>query len=624
MKKMIAAILAASVCLGAAACSTPPETTTTQEQTPVVTTTQSSADEQVTTTTAAIVGVTTTTEQTAPETPDEWTVSDDIEALEIGKYITLHYNGASADVKYTVEKGVGSRENVTITLKLHDGYLFDGWSEGDAIVNGKSAKSKELTYTVNATRETKLYLNTSMQVVYHENGGQIAKSGFDGTDTFSAVFHHNPNTLPEKGYFSREGYTLTSYNTKADGTGESVSLGSKVTGGKGVIDVYCIWEKNTAESAFETSNVNGGVAIQSYTGNDENVVIPSVIGGKKVVKIASSAFRGNTSVKRVVIPSTVHTVEGKVFENCLSMETVVLFDTVKKLDDTAFTTCKTLKNVRINTVYELTNDWLSCGAAKIDRLMWAKDKKKIVIIGGSGSLYGFDCSYIDEALNGEYEIINFGENANVSSIVYFDMVEDFVGEGDIVLWCPEPGVYTLGYQACSNRFWEFRKSDYDFTKYINPQYYTNFYSSFASYSSGLSSKSFKSYDALSSSMDKYGSDLSDHTWNGSKFNYNFDYDMLGKTEITELVKNITDKGANVFYSFAAMQESGMESVREQDVERLESLITSVPGIVSISDYQNCIYPDDYFWDSAWHLCPKGMEARAQRVAEDLLVALGKK
>ena len=223
MKKLIAGILAASVCLTAAACSNTPSTqTTTGDVVPVVTTTAPDA-EASTTTTAAIVGVTTTAEPITPEQPDGFIVSDDIESLEIGNYITLRYNGASADVKYTVEKGIGSRENVTIEVRLHDGYIFDGWSEGDAIVNGKQiAKSKELTYTVNATKDTTLYLNTSMQVVYHTNGGEIVKSGFDGTDTFSAVFHHNPNTLPEQGYFAREGYTLTSYNTKADGTGESV------------------------------------------------------------------------------------------------------------------------------------------------------------------------------------------------------------------------------------------------------------------------------------------------------------------------------------------------------------------------------------------------------------------
>ena len=74
-----------------------------------------------------------------------------------------------------------------------------------------------------------------------------------------------------------------------------------------------------------------------------------------------------------------------------------------------------------------------------DRLMWAKDMKKIIIVGGSGSYFGYDSEIIDKALNGEYVIINFGENANVSALLYFDIIEEFMGEGDILLWSPEPG-----------------------------------------------------------------------------------------------------------------------------------------------------------------------------------------
>ena len=622
MKKWIAGFLAAAVCLGAAACGTEPTATTTEEPTPVVTTTADAATSDVTTTATEPV-VTTTAAQTPEEDPDGFQISDDIEAVSVGKYVTLYYNGAAADVKYTVEKGVGSRETVKIEARMHEDYLFDGWSEGDAIVNGKvSAVSKELTYTVNATKAVKIWLNARMQIVYDTNGGEIVKNGFDGTDTFSVAFHHNPNTLPEKGYFAREGYTLTGYNTKADGTGEAVSLGSKAMGGKGKLTLYCVWEKNTDGAQFVTDGVGGGVAIKGYTGTDENVVIPSEINGKKVVKLAGSAFKGNATVKRVVIPSTVNTIEGKVFQDCTALETVVLFDTVKKIDDTAFTTCKSFKMLLINSVYDLVNEWTCSSAAKIDRLMWAKDKKKIVIIGGSGSLMGFDSAIIDEALGGEYEIINFGENANVTALVYFDIVEDFVQEGDIVLWCPEPGTYTLGYQQCSFRFWDFRKSNYDFTRYIDPSLYQNLYSSLASYNSGLPSKPFKRYDMLSNGMSKYGDDMGNRVTKGQVFSYNFNYQMLGEFEIMDFVENITDKGASVYYSFAAMQEGG-EKIIEKDILALEKLVTSVPGIVSISDYKDCLYPNEYFYDSAWHMTNEGARARSEQVAKDLLEALGK-
>ena len=110
---------------------------------------------------------------------------------------------------------------------------------------------------------------------------------------------------------------------------------------------------------------------------------------------------------------------------------------------------------------------------------------------------------------------------------------------------------------------------------------------------------------------------------GQSDNYNFNYGFGGKDANTEIVANMTAKGVKVFYSFAAMQESGMKDVNEKDVLAMEELVTSVPGIVSISDYHDLILEDQYFYDSAWHLTDEGSTVRSEQVAKDLLAALGK-
>ncbi len=619
-KKLIAGILAASLCLAAVSCADTVETTDSTAET--TTATEETTLQNETTVDTAASTPTETTTAGGEENPIAAESSDDLESIQIENYLTLRYNAASADVSWEVKKGVGSRATVKLTAAVKDGYHFDGWSENDAIVNGKAVYAKELTceFSVSASSEKTVFLNTSMTVIYDTNGGSILKDS--DRDLFSVVFHQNPNTRPATGFFVRDGYTLTGYNTKADGSGESVSLGSKATGGAGTITLYCMWEKNNADADFETKSSGGGVAITGYKGTSETLVIPEKIGGKNVVTIEKNAFK-DASFTRAVIAKSVKRIENSAFDGCANLKTVVFFDTVADFSDNAFSDCGALKEVRINTTTKLLNEWYSCGAAKIDRLIWAKDKKKIIIIGGSGSLYGYDCEVIDNALNGEYEIINFGENAQISAIVYFDIAEDFVREGDIVLWCPEPGTYTLGYPQCSNRFWDFRKSNYDFTKYLNLDYYENFYSSFASFASALSGKGYKEYDALSASMSKYGDDMSSRKWDGICYSYRFSYPMLGKDALTELVGNITAKGASVYFSFAAMQESGMEKVKVPEVDAFEELVTSIPGVVSISDYEDCILSDADFWNSAWHLTDAGSTKRSEQVAKDIKKELGK-
>ena len=71
---------------------------------------------------------------------------------------------------------------------------------------------------------------------------------------------------PEDGSFVRDGYTLVGYNTKADGTGEAVSLGGRIQAfGAASLDLYCMWEENTPETDFTYETSSGTAAITGYT-----------------------------------------------------------------------------------------------------------------------------------------------------------------------------------------------------------------------------------------------------------------------------------------------------------------------------------------------------------------------
>lgn len=628
-KRLLAGLLAVLLCFALVACNDSNVGTSTTDTSDTSGTSGTSSTQGTTSGTTASSSTSSTTQTTQkPNEPLNPTVpvsDNDLESVSVGKYVTLRYNANAVDVTYEAKKGVGSRENVTVTVTPKNGYTFDGFTKDDAIVNGKSPVSTQTTYTFTATSAMKLFVNTSFTLTYHANGGEF-KNGFNGTDTFSAVFYLNPVTLQDNGSFARNGYTLIGYNTKADGTGEYVTLGGRVNAyGKGALDLYCVWAENAPESDFTVT----ADAITKYKGSAEIVVIPEKIGGKTVTKISGSAFLNNSSVKQIIVPKTVKTIEKNAFNACSALESIVIWDTGYSgsswsggsLSDSCLKNCSAFKSVFINTVYTLNSDWTSCGAAKFDRLLWAKDKKKIIIVGGSGSLYGYNSAVIDAALGGEYEIVNLGENANITSIMYFDIIEEFITEGDIVLWCPEPGSWTLGSSNCSGRFWNFRKADYSFMQYLNLDYYDNFFSSFAANCSTLASASFKDFDRLSPNMSKYGDDLSPRVSKGNHYDYNFNYDVSEKATLTEIFGNITAKGGKVFFSFAAMEDT--DSIDDYAISIYEEMILDIPGIISISDYENCLYDSKYFWDSAWHLTDEGATLRSERVARDLLKALGK-
>ena len=643
-KRLIAGLLAVLLCFALVACNnTPPEASSSSDTSDTSSTqsTNSASDptSKPTSTTQSTSQSTSgstalptlPTENPVPTYPALDTSSDDLESVAVGKYVTLRYNANAVDVTYETSKGVGSRENVTITVTSKNGYTFDGFSNKDAMANGAAPVSAETTYTFTANAATTVFVNSSFTVNYHANGGEFA-NGFNGTDTSSAVFYLNPATVHDNGSFARDGYTLIGYNTKEDGTGEYVALGSRVRSyGKGTIDLFCVWAENTPADQFTYDASGSGVVINKYNGTAETVTIPETIDGKKVTKIASDAFADNATVKTVIVAKTVATIDQDAFNHCSALETVILWDaafsgsswTGGSISDSCISSCPAFKTVHINTVYTLNSDWTSCGAAKFDRLLWAKDKKKLIIVGGSGSLFGFDCAVLDAALGGEYEIVNLGENAQITALMYFDVIEEFITEGDIVLWCPEPGSWTLGSDNCHSRFWDFRKSDYGFTQHLTLSYYSNFFSSFAASCTKLQTASFKAFDKLSSNMSKYGDDRSPRKSKGETYDYNFSYTISAMEAMSEVFTNIKNKGGQIFFSFAAMQDTGSWYTNEAHVKAYEKMITDLPGVTSISEYEGCIYLDKYFYDSAWHLTDEGGTVRASFVAQDILRALGK-
>lgn len=637
MKKILALIMALSFCVIAASCakhgngesSTKPGTTAS------------------TTTTDSKSGTTGSNSQTTTETTNGEVIVPveekiyDLENEKVGDFVTVNYNSGTCSIKTEVKKGVGSKQTVTITVEMKDGFIYDGISIGDAIANGSEKITDSKTYTLsNNSDEQKVYVNTSMKIIYHTGEGKSSSGGSTFESTYALTGFHNPNTLPEKGYFTRDGYTLVEYNTAEDGSGTAISLGGRVNAeGKATLDLWCVWEKNTDESLFKYEIKGKEAHITGYTGNDETVCIPEKLGGATVTKITSDAFK-NADMNRVIIAKTIKNVSSGAFTGCKNLETVVVFDGSfaseagesggwwggnPGISENCFMDCNNFKHFYVNSTFTLYNFWARYGANHLDRLMWAKDKKKIIIVGGSGSYYGYNSDIIKKALGGEYEIVNFGENANISALIYFDIIENFVKEGDILLWSPEPGYNTLGTSNVGNRMWAFRQNDYNFLRYIDRSQFTDLISRFSSFSEELQSGKFKPYDCFSTSTNKYGDDDEiNRKWDENIYSYNFNYSVSSKEEMISFIKKLNEKGCSVYFTYAAMQKTGMEEskITDQIVEEFTDELKAI-GVTVISDYKDCIYPDEYFFNSAWHMNQKGADARSENVAKDLKKQLGK-
>ncbi|MBQ2903205.1 MAG: leucine-rich repeat protein [Clostridia bacterium] len=91
---------------------------------------------------------------------------------------------------------------------------------------------------------------------------------------------------------------------------------------------------------------NGEALLWEYTGEETELFIPSeTCEGNPVVAIFDETFRGNKTLKKVVIPPSVRTIGTDAFRACTALEEIIIPDSVEIIGDEAFIGCTSLKSV---------------------------------------------------------------------------------------------------------------------------------------------------------------------------------------------------------------------------------------------------------------------------------------
>lgn len=123
--------------------------------------------------------------------------------------------------------------------------------------------------------------------------------------------------------------------------------------------LYAVWvDKNVFShtgSADEDEAEN--VYITDYTGYDNVLFIPSVIGNKHFVGIDMGAFQECPSLISVYIPDSIKTLDDYAFFNCESLTSVVIPDSITSIGNYTFYGCIELASVSMpDTITSIGNE----------------------------------------------------------------------------------------------------------------------------------------------------------------------------------------------------------------------------------------------------------------------------
>ena len=494
-------------------------------------------------------------------------------------------------------------------------------------------KDRTVTLTLrNVLYPTRVRLTVSTKyctVLYDANGGQ----GEPVEKRYSLSTHPRPNT--EINLFARNGYTLLCWNTRSDGMGERIGLGSRVTPVNGRARLYAQWVKWNDEDDFDWEGEEAAT-ITGYHGSSETLVIPGTLGGKPVTGIAAGAFV-NCMALDIVLPPQMRTVEDGAFQRC-AVRALTLFDSVETISDASLTDCPQLQTLYINAAeapfgYVYRKE--SMYADKAELLIKAQGKKKMVFYGGCSMWYSLDAIQADKLFGDEYTIINMGLNGTVSSAVQMQIMTPYLEEGDILFHAPETSskpqlmLFTdMGDNDSS--LWTGLENNYDLFTLVDLRTVGGALSSLCHYL-GLKDKrtdyqqSYTGEDYRTSYLDAYGS--IPFYRSGTEKTLADDVSLLPERvssleTLAQYYAALTAKGISIYVSYGCINMDDVPEEQRGNVDAVDAAfhesIAAMDGPVLISRLSDYLYQRTDFYDTNYHLCSEPAKRNTAQWMNDLV------
>lgn len=516
-------------------------------------------------------------------------------------------------------------ESVQFHLTLEDGWQIKCVDYEKISLDYTGAGEAVLTlYQVNRPAFVRIETENSrdtVQICYEANGGRIINSEQKSiTFEYDTSLRKRPNTN-NGSMFSYSEHTLVGWNTEPDGTGIRIGLGSRVTV-DGSLTLYAQWMEWTDQDQFRYQDENGEIIITGCCAQDDTVVIPALLEGKRVAGIASGAFIGNPATT-IVLPLELTEIENDAFRNCAVQE-LVMGDLLTEVSDSSFSDCEQLKTVRINAVAAPRHATVlrDCHYAdKMDLLILESEKPRIVFMAGSSIYYNLDGKQVEEALRGQYQVVNVGLNATFSATAQFEIMTALLKEGDVVVHIPEQcsAQQLMISQSMTASLFACLELNYDLFSLVDIRNLTEVFDSLCIYNKIRWNLGETNYEDLPETwfMDEFGC-MAVKLEKGNSYEVLNDYADIAPEYLQEdnfqrlnwYYRRIFEKTGNrVLITYAAVNYNGLpEDCREDTwreyAKRYQALADERYALLFGDVSQSVLY-GDLFYKSNYHLSTEG-------------------
>ena len=481
--------------------------------------------------------------------------------------------------------------------------------------------------------------------MYVDANGGVPVTGEEERIAFPiSSAHLRTNTPLGQTLFSREGYVPLCWNTEADGSGEIIPFGSRTDSRDGKT-LYMTWVRETPEKELAWEEKDGEAWITGYSGSDAVLALPSALGGCPVTRIVSGAFE-KAQIETAILPATLFAIEQHAFEGSRVRE-IWLYDSLFYVYEESFADCASLQTLHISaaTSPRYSISYFGAFADKLDWLRMHADVPKLVLAGGSATRYAYDSEAFQAAFP-DLVPVNMGVFAYCAMLPQYRIMQQFMGEGDVLLSAPEFDTVRTQFcisNALDDRFWPLTEADYSCVSLLDLREYTQVFYSFSEYLHKRKMMTARSYEESPGGYDDDGNAVAVRTYNqygdytlprgGAQEDvllqtYLADYTQAGfPAETVEALNRVyrefQELGVRTFFVYAPRNHSALteESTKEarQALDRYLRETLCVPVLL---DMEDSLYPATQFYLIDNHLSSAGVSVHMQKILPALREALG--
>lgn len=199
--------------------------------------------------------------------------------------------------------------------------------------------------------------------------------------------------------------------------------------------LLCTFLHGTAQTDAQVPVVSGdwtyvtnkrGITLKSYIGTASDLRIPYELDGKAVTRLGSNLFKGNSTLRSVIVSGSVTDIESYAFDECVNLEEVRLSYDLNSISNGLFRNCHKLKSIYIPR--KIT----SIGASAFENC-YELSEAYLMTVRSIGD-YAFDNCYKLAAVAYGDRLTSVGVFAfrNTAWVDHYDGDFVFIGKGNLI------------------------------------------------------------------------------------------------------------------------------------------------------------------------------------------------